>query len=187
MVFGPFWSQNVYGFYRSLRSENGCGKWHVLVGNRIRIWRTRRHTPTKNSQEYHPPPRAIIPTCVKCHASHFQVAPAEPLFQSEAKWEAIHVFFYSNANKTHFHQKGFAFTFLLKVRVLEVGNSQNHQEWNSWRPHLSLESERNFRRPVYISSIQRLIISKLHSRLFQLLKSFLLALLLKYIFFTEIL
>ena len=95
-------------------------------------------------------------------------------------------FFYSNANKTHFHQKGFAFTFVLKVRVLEVGNSQNHQEWNSWRPHLSLESERNFRRPVYISSIQRLIISKLHSGLFQLLKSFLLALLLKYIFFTEI-
>ena len=133
-----------------------------------------------------PTPGAIIPTCVKCHASHFQVAPAEPLFQSEAKWEAIHVFFYSNANKTHFHQKGFAFTFVLKVRVLEVGNSQNHQEWNSWRPHLSLESERNFRRPVYISSIQRLIISKLHSRLFQLLKSFLLALLLKYIFFTEI-
>ena len=119
-------------------------------------------------------------------ARHFQVAPAEPLLQSEAKWEAIHVFFYSNANKTHFHQKGFAFTFVLKVRVLEVGNSQNHQEWNSWRPHLSLESERNFRRPVYISSIQRLIISKLHSRLFQLLKSFLLALLLKYIFFTEI-
>ena len=41
-----------------------------------------------------PRPRAIIPTCVKCHASHFQVAPSEPLFQSEAKWEAIHVFFF---------------------------------------------------------------------------------------------
>ena len=127
-----------------------------------------------------PPPRAIIPTCVKCHASHFQVAPSEPLFQSEAKWEAIHVFFFhSNANKSHFEQKGFAITLVLKVRVLEVGNGQNHLEWNSWRPHLSLESERKFRRPVYISSIQRLIISKLHSRLFQLLNSFLLALLLK--------
>ena len=75
---------------------------------------------------------------------------------------------------------------VLKVRVLEVGNGQNHLEWNSWRPRLSLESERKFRRPVYISSIQRLIISKLHSRLFQLLNSFLLALLLKYIFFNEI-
>ena len=30
-------------------------------------------------------------------------------------------FFYSNANKTHFHQKGFAITLVLKVRVLEVG------------------------------------------------------------------
>ena len=88
-------------------------------------------------------------------------------------------FFHSNANKTHFDQKGFAITLVLKVRVLQVGNGQDHLEWNSWRPHLSLESERKFRRPVYISSIQRLIISKLHSRLFQLLNSFLLALLLK--------
>ena len=77
-----------------------------------------------------PPPRAIIPTWVKCHATHFQVALAEPLFQSEAKWEAIHVFFFfhSNANKTHFHQKGFVITLVLKVRVLEVGNGQNHLE-----------------------------------------------------------
>ena len=29
-------------------------KWHVLVWNRVKIWGTRRHTPTKNSQEYHP-------------------------------------------------------------------------------------------------------------------------------------
>ena len=36
------------------RSENGCGKWHCLVWNRARIWRTGRHTPTKNSQEYPP-------------------------------------------------------------------------------------------------------------------------------------
>ena len=54
-------------------------------------------------------------------------------------------FFHSNANKSHF-----AITLVLKVRVLEVGNGQNHLEWNSWRPHLSLESERKFRRPVYI-------------------------------------
>ena len=26
-------------------SENGCGKWHFLVWNRVRIWRTRWHTP----------------------------------------------------------------------------------------------------------------------------------------------
>ena len=34
-------------------SENGCGKWHFLVWNRVRIWRTGWHTPTptKNSQE----------------------------------------------------------------------------------------------------------------------------------------
>ena len=37
------------------RSENGCGKWHLLVSNRVRIWRTERHIPTRNSQEY---PRA---------------------------------------------------------------------------------------------------------------------------------
>ena len=37
-----------------------------------------------------------------------------------------------------------------------------------------------------MSSIQRLIISKLHSHLFQLLNSFVLALLLEYILFTEI-
>ena len=36
-------------------TENGCGNWHFLVWNRVRIWRTGRHTPTKNSQEY--PPR----------------------------------------------------------------------------------------------------------------------------------
>ena len=28
-------------------SENGCGKWHVLVWNRVRIWRTGRHTPPR--------------------------------------------------------------------------------------------------------------------------------------------
>ena len=33
-------------------SENGCGKWHFWVWNRVRTLRTGRHTPTKNSQEY---------------------------------------------------------------------------------------------------------------------------------------
>ena len=36
-------------------SENRSGKLHFLAWNRIRIWRTRWHTPTKNSQEYPPP------------------------------------------------------------------------------------------------------------------------------------
>ena len=27
------------------RSEKGCGKWHFLIWNRVRIWRTGRHTP----------------------------------------------------------------------------------------------------------------------------------------------
>ena len=39
-------------------SENECGKWHFLVWNRVRIWRTGRHTPTKNSHEY--PPRSYF-------------------------------------------------------------------------------------------------------------------------------
>ena len=35
----------------------------------------------------------------------------DPLFQSEAKYKAIDIkmIFYSHANKTHFHEKGFAF------------------------------------------------------------------------------
>ena len=44
------WSSNLSYF----RSENGCGKWHFLVWKRVRIWRNRRHTPTKNSQEQSP-------------------------------------------------------------------------------------------------------------------------------------
>ena len=43
-------------------SENGCRKWHCLVWNKVRIWRTGRYTRTKNSQEY--PPRVKI-TLVK--------------------------------------------------------------------------------------------------------------------------
>ena len=34
------------------RPEKGREKWHFLVWNRVRIWRTARHTLTKNSQEY---------------------------------------------------------------------------------------------------------------------------------------
>ena len=43
----------------------------------------------------------------------------EPLFQSNAKWEAIDMKmgFYSHANKTHFHEKGFALSLVFKVRV----------------------------------------------------------------------
>ena len=41
------------------RSENGCGKWHVLVWNWVRIWGTGRHTPTENSEEYPPSPRDL--------------------------------------------------------------------------------------------------------------------------------
>ena len=34
------------------QSEKGADKWHFGVWNRIRVWRTGRHTPTKNSQQY---------------------------------------------------------------------------------------------------------------------------------------
>ena len=38
--------------FLEVRSENGCEKWQFWVWYRIRIWRTGRHTRTKNSQEY---------------------------------------------------------------------------------------------------------------------------------------
>ena len=38
------------------RSENGCEKWNFLVWNKVKIWRTVWHTPTKKIQEYSPPP-----------------------------------------------------------------------------------------------------------------------------------
>ena len=149
---------------------------------RIRIWRTRRHTPTKNSQEYPPPPPS--------NYSDLRKMSCKPLpslcFKARLSGRPFMFFFHSNANKTHFYQRGFVFTLVLKVRVLELGNPKSPGvEFFETAPNISLESERKFRRPVYISSIQRLIISKLHSRLFQLLNSFLLALLLKYIFFAE--
>ena len=43
---------------------------------------------------------------------------------SEAKCEAIvidmKIIFYSHANKTYFHKKGFALSLILKVRVLQT-------------------------------------------------------------------
>ena len=46
---------------------------------------------------------------------------SKPLFQSEARCEAIDVkmiyYIYSHANKTPFHKKGFALTLVLKVRI----------------------------------------------------------------------
>ena len=41
------------------------------------------------------------------------------MFQSEAKWEIIDmkVVFYFHANKTHFHNQGFALSLVLKVIV----------------------------------------------------------------------
>ena len=46
-----------------------------------------------------------------------------PLFQGEAKSEAIDIkviFVYSHANKTLFHNKGFALNLVLKMRVFET-------------------------------------------------------------------
>ena len=46
----------------------------------------------------------------------------KPLFQSEAKCEAIDttMTFYSRANKIHFHKKSFTVSLVLKVRVFET-------------------------------------------------------------------
>ena len=38
------------------RAENGFGRWHFWVWDRVRIWRTGRQIPNKNFQEYPPPP-----------------------------------------------------------------------------------------------------------------------------------
>ena len=53
---------------------------------------------------------------------HFRVA--KPLFQSEAKCEAIEMemMLYSHANETHFLKKGFALSLVLKVRVSGTQN-----------------------------------------------------------------
>ena len=48
----------------------------------------------------------------------------KPLFQSEAKCDAINIkmVFCSRANKTHFHMKGFALSLFLKVRIFRTRN-----------------------------------------------------------------
>ena len=46
-------------FVTSSRSENGCGNWHFLVWNRVRIWRTGRHIPTKMYLPPPPPPPGL--------------------------------------------------------------------------------------------------------------------------------
>ena len=51
--------------------------WHFLVWNRLRVWRTGRHTPTKNSQEYAPPDITLWSTghqggSILFHRSNFQ-------------------------------------------------------------------------------------------------------------------
>ena len=46
----------------------------------------------------------------------------KPLFESEAKWEAIDIImiFIPMQNRTHFHKKGFALNLLLKARVFGI-------------------------------------------------------------------
>ena len=47
-----------------------------------------------------------------------------PLFQNEGRFLAfdMKIIFHSHANKTHFHKKGCVPSFILKVRVLELGS-----------------------------------------------------------------
>ena len=53
----------------------------------------------------------------KTYIGHFRV-PKKSHFQSEAKYEAIDMkmIFNYDANKTHFHNKGFTLSLVLKVR-----------------------------------------------------------------------
>ena len=46
----------------------------------------------------------------------------KPQFQSEAKCKTFDMkaIFYSYANKSHFHKKGFALSLVLKVRAFET-------------------------------------------------------------------
>ena len=50
----PKWILIKKSFCWRLRSENGCGRGHFVVWNRVTIWKTSWHTPTKISQEYPP-------------------------------------------------------------------------------------------------------------------------------------
>ena len=49
------------------RSESRWEKWYHLVWNRVRIWRTRQHTSTKDSQEYPLPHRIHIGSQCRLH------------------------------------------------------------------------------------------------------------------------
>ena len=56
------------------------------------------------------------------YATHFVIFDRfcpKPLFQSEAECETIEVkmIFYSHANKTHFHKKGFTLSLVWKVKI----------------------------------------------------------------------
>jgi len=53
----------------------------------------------------------------------------KPLFQSEAKCEAIglKMIFNFHARKTHFHNKGFAVSLILKMRILELRKVHCHK------------------------------------------------------------
>ena len=59
--------------------------------------------------------RRLVPKCVPNRL--FPIC-LKPLFQSEVKCEAIDMkmIFNYDANKTHFHNKGFALSLVLKVR-----------------------------------------------------------------------
>ena len=59
-------------------SENGCGKLHVLVWNRVRIWTTGRHTPT-NARIRRSTPRVKFPSTVSHSRSHSTPFAPEPL------------------------------------------------------------------------------------------------------------
>ena len=49
----------------------------------------------------------------------------KPLLQSEVECKAIDIkmIFYSHANETHYHKKGFALSLVFKARIFELGNA----------------------------------------------------------------
>ena len=55
-VVGVLILANWWHNFLEAKTENGCGKGHFLVWNRVKILWTGRQTPTKNSQVYPPPP-----------------------------------------------------------------------------------------------------------------------------------
>ena len=97
--------ENFAQFLESARgssTKNGCrkddAKWHSHANDKGKALNV---------------PRKVI-------MGHSDVAPS----LCEAKCEAIDTIkiFYSHANKTHFHKKGFARSLVLKVRVSETRN-----------------------------------------------------------------